>query len=85
MAMGYGESATSGDGRDVKTCTKNNNPSLLSKAQIPKHMFWIVTMWHFGRDSLNGHSGEIFEIPWNEVCSLFRIYSKQYKKNKKIA
>ena len=41
-------------------------------------------MWHFGRDSLNGYSGEMFEIPWNEGLQLFRIYSKQYKKNKKI-
>jgi hypothetical protein len=40
-------------------------------------------MWHFGTDSLNGYSGDMFEIPWNEGLELFRIYSKQYK-NKKV-
>jgi hypothetical protein len=81
MVMCFGSSAISGG--DAKASTKSNL-LLLSKAQIPNPMSWMVTMWHFGRDSLNGYSGEMFEIPWNEELQLFRIHSKQYKKNKKI-
>src|SRR4029078_536748 len=28
---------------------------------IPEHNSWIVTMWHFGKDSLNEYTGERFE------------------------
>jgi hypothetical protein len=45
-------------------------------------MTWIVTMWHFGQDSLTGYSGEMFEIPWKEGLQLFRIYSKEMPKKK---
>jgi len=30
----------------------DGNPILIPKYSIPNHMFWIVIMWHFGRDSL---------------------------------
>ena len=53
-----------------------------NSANIPNHMSWIVTMWHFGRDSLTGYNGEMFEIPWKEGLELFRIYSKKSKDRK---
>jgi hypothetical protein len=46
-------------------------------------MTWIVTMWHFGHDSLTGYTGERFEISWKEGLKVFRIYSKGYR-NKKV-
>jgi hypothetical protein len=87
MVMGRIGPISDGDGsRAAKShtnCSLKRNPSLVSKFQIPNHMSWIVTMWHFGTDSLNGYSGDMFEIPWNEGLELLRIYSKQYE-NKKV-
>lgn len=49
-------------------------------------MTWVVTMWHFGQDSLTDYTGEMFQIPWKEGIELFRMYSKKSKnkKSKKI-
>jgi hypothetical protein len=60
----------------------SSSASSLSKHRIPNHMSWVVTMWHFGQDSLSGYSGEMFEVPWKEGLELFRIYSKKTKSNK---
>ncbi len=48
-------------------------------------MLWIVTMWHFGQDSLTGYSSEKFEIQWKDGLQLFRRYSKQIPSNKKTS
>ena len=55
-------------------------PPSLSLSSIPDHDSWIVTMWHFGSDSLSEYTGEKFEVAW-EVGenSLFRIYTKDLK------
>jgi hypothetical protein len=81
VMMGFGSSAVIGG--DAKARAKGNNPSLLSQAQLPNHMSWIVTMWHFGIDSLNGYSGEMFGIPWSEGCS-YSVLIQEYKKTKKL-
>lgn len=36
----------------------SNNPTYINK--IPNHMTWVVTMWHFGQDSLTDYTGEMF-------------------------
>ena len=46
-------------------------------------MSWTIKMWHFGKDSLTGYSGEKFEITWEDSLKLFNIYSKEYG-NKKM-
>ena len=46
-------------------------PSLSLSSSIPDHDSWIVTMWHFGSDSLSEYTGE--------ENSLFRIYTKDLK------
>ena len=51
---------------------------------IPNHMTWIVTMWHFGQDSLTEYTERRFEISWSDGLKLFRIYSKDYKNKKKM-
>ena len=56
----------------------NKKSHLHTKYSIPNHMTWIVTMWHFGQDSLIGYTGERFEISWKEDLKVFRIYSKEY-------
>jgi hypothetical protein len=44
---------------------------------IPIHNNWIVTLWHFGTDSLVRYAGEKFEVTW-EVAEnvLVRAHTK---------
>jgi nitrite reductase/ring-hydroxylating ferredoxin subunit len=52
----------------------------LSQILIPTHSSWIVTMWHFGTDSLSEYTGEKFEMTWEDgEHALLRIYSKDLK------
>jgi hypothetical protein len=62
----------------------NNNPPTVRISNIPNHMSWVVTMWHFGQDSLHGYNGEMFEIPWKDGLELFRMYSKRSKDKKSM-
>jgi hypothetical protein len=52
-------------------------PSLSSLNPVPNHNSWIVTMWHFGIDSISRYVGEPFEMTWEDgECALLRIYTK---------
>jgi len=54
--------------------------SQLPQIHIPNHNSWIVTMWHFGTDSLSEYAGEKFEMTWEDgEHALLRIYSKDMK------
>ena len=54
--------------------------SQLPQIHIPNHSSWIVTMWHFGTDSLSEYAGERFEMTWEDgEHALLRIYSKDMK------
>jgi hypothetical protein len=68
----------------VTSNLSSRKPSQSLLYSVPNHLSWIGTMWHFGRDSLTGYSGERFEITWEEGLQLFRVYSKEYKKNKTV-
>jgi hypothetical protein len=51
---------------------------------IPRYTKWIVTMWHFGVDTINEYSGNEFEVTFGEgVSDLCRIYTKHVKKDGK--
>jgi hypothetical protein len=55
-------------------------PQTLSLSSIPDHDSWIVTMWHFGTDSLSEYTGDKFERTWEDgEHALLRIYSKDMK------
>jgi hypothetical protein len=51
--------------------------------EIPHHMDWTVTMWHFGADSSIQYKGAMFHASW-EVAqnALIAVYSKQWKGSK---
>jgi hypothetical protein len=52
---------------------------------IPNNETWIVTMWHFGHDSLIEYSGQRFCTTWKEgENALIRVYSKNMKSNKVV-
>jgi hypothetical protein len=47
---------------------------------IPTHNTWIVTLWHFGTDSLVRYAGEKFEVTWEVAQNvLVRVYTKDLK------
>ncbi len=51
--------------------------------EIPHHLEWTVTMWHFGVDSSIEYKGEMFHASW-EVAqnALIAVYSKQWRDRK---
>jgi hypothetical protein len=62
----------------VTGCAHSMSP--LPQILIPNHSSWIVTMWHFGTDSLSEYAGEKFEMTWeNGEHALLRIYTKDMK------
>jgi hypothetical protein len=59
--------------------------SLSSPSPIPDHSSWIITMWHFGKDSLDEYTGKEFEMTWKDAeNALIRIYTKDLKDGKGI-
>jgi hypothetical protein len=62
----------------------NGKTGQQQRSQVPDHRQWIVTMWHFGADSLTEYSRAMFHMSW-EVGrdSLVRAYTK-IMRDKKI-
>ena len=59
----------------------NNNVFI----KIPSYKNWIITMWHFGADSISSYHGERFHISLSNFDkTVHNIYSKQYGKRQKI-
>jgi hypothetical protein len=60
--------------------SSNSSSTYHQPTIIPKHNNWIVTLWHFGTDSLVRYAGEKFELTW-EVAEnvLVRVYTKDLK------
>jgi hypothetical protein len=59
------------------------NPDGTQHLRIPDPKHWIVTMWHFGVDSLTGYAGEKFEVTWESgQQALVRAYTKKMKDKK---
>ena len=53
---------------------------------VPDHGSWIVTMWHFGGDSITEYTSDKFCVTWNVgENALVRAYTKDMKeKGKRI-
>jgi len=52
-------------------------------ANIPNHMDWIVTMWHFGADASIEYKGDMFHASWKVgENAIVALYSKQWKDGK---
>lgn len=62
------------------TRTENRIDSCNGNLQIPEHTSWIVTMWHFGLDSITEYAGEKFSATWQVgQNALIRAYAKDMK------
>jgi hypothetical protein len=54
-----------------------------SGLDIPNHMTWIVTMWHFGADASILYKGKMFHVSWKiSETALIAFYSKIWKDGK---
>lgn len=52
------------------------------KVIVPHYNTWMVTMWHFGADSMLQCAGEKFSISYKDGKDiLLRVYTKQRKRN----
>ena len=50
---------------------------------IPSYKDWIITMWHFGADSIVEYSGEKFSMKWKTAEKIIvQAYTKVFKNNK---
>lgn len=50
---------------------------------IPRYINWVVTMWHFGVDTVREYTGKEFEVTFGEgISDLYRIYTKRLKDGK---
>jgi hypothetical protein len=57
--------------------------ALHSMVTIPRYTKWIVTMWHFGVDTIREYTGKEFEITFGEgISHLYRIYTRCTKDGK---
>ena len=58
---------------------------LKSSINIPKYNYWIITLWHIGKDSISEYSREMFHCEWNLAEQMIlRIYSKTIEKKNKV-
>ena len=58
----------------LETCSKGS-----AMVVIPESNSWLVTMWHFGRDSISEYNGKQFAAAWEiGQNELLRVYSKEF-------
>lgn len=56
-----------------------------SSIKIPNYKYWIITLWHIGKDSISEYSKEMFHCEWNLTEHIIlRIYSKTIERKNKI-
>ena len=54
---------------------------LHSVISIPRYTKWIVTMWHFGVDTIQEYAGKEFEVTFGDgISDLFRGLYKTYER-----
>jgi hypothetical protein len=63
----------------------DNNSPIKSWITIPDYKKWFIVMWHFGRDALQGYSGEKFVVTVEDAQHvLSRVYSKNFNNKRRI-
>lgn len=63
----------------------NTNGPTRSYITIPDYKNWIIVMWHFGRDALQGYSGDKFAVTVEDAQHvLSRVYSKDFDNKRRI-
>ena len=56
-----------------------------SSIKIPNYKYWIIALWHIGKDSISEYSREMFHCEWNLAEQMIlRIYSKTIEKKSKV-
>jgi hypothetical protein len=50
---------------------------------MPRYTTWIVTMWHFGVDTIQEYTGKEFEVTFEDgISDLYMVYTKRMKDGK---
>ena len=63
--------------------SKDNGSHSNTPISIPRYTKWIVTMWHFGVDTVTEYTGRDFEVTFEEgISDLYRVYIKRMKDGK---
>jgi hypothetical protein len=58
-------------------CKHNDLHSVIT---IPRYTEWIVTMWHFGVDTIREYTRKEFEVTFGDgISDLYRVYTKRMK------
>ena|SRR5215831_17301767 len=58
-------------------CRHNDLHSVIT---IPRYTEWIVTMWHFGVDTIQEYTRKEFEVTFGDgISDLYRVYTKRMK------
>ena len=56
-------------------CKHNDLHSVIT---IPRYTTWVVTMWHFGVDTIQEYAGKEFEVTFGDgISDLYRVYTKR--------
>jgi hypothetical protein len=56
-------------------CKHNDLRSVIT---IPRYTTWVVTMWHFGVDTIQEYTGKEFEVTFGDgISDLYRVYTKR--------
>ena len=56
-----------------------------SSIKIPSYIYWLITLWHIGKDSISEYSHEMFHCEWGLAEQMvLRIYSKTIEKKSKV-
>ncbi len=67
----------------INECRSLDPP--ITEASIPSIDLWRVVMWHYGKDSAQGFSGEAFNITFTMWCGLLaRIYVHEQDDSRKV-
>ena len=61
----------------IENYCKHNDLRVIT---IPRYTKWIVTMWHFGVDTIQEYTREEFEVTFGDgISDLYRVYTKRMK------
>lgn len=52
--------------------------SIKNPPAIQGYRDWVITMWHFGRDSLTECTGKMYNVTWQVGMNTFHAYAKKF-------
>ena len=70
--------------REIEESSFNKTEQVTGPLSVPNYGSWIITMWHFGRDSSITYEKKEFCIEYRTAQEIiYRIYDKEWRHEKK--